>query len=90
MQPSKSIVSEVDLIDVVRKLRGYINTLDNTHLLTLTLKQFDDPALTNMAERVAVDVDNVASSAANLLKHVESSTQYRAIIKRYTPNRTEE
>lgn len=91
MQPSKSQVNEVDLLDVVKRLRGHINNLDNSNLLATKLRQFDDPALTLMAERIAIEIDNVAASAANLLKHVENSQQYRDIVRRYRkPSKAEE
>jgi hypothetical protein len=90
MKPSKSAISEVDLLDVVRRLRGHINSLDNSHLLSEKLNQFGDQALTIMAERLANDINNVAASGANLLKHIENSPQFRQLVKKYRPERSEQ
>ena len=79
----KDGMSEADLLYVVRKLRTYVNSLDNLNFLSSKLKWIGDSNLIKMADRAAAEFDSVATSAANLLKHIEQSDAYNSIVARF-------
>lgn len=74
---------EADILDVVRRLRLFTNTLDNLHWLSSKIETLHDPLLTALAEKVMVQVDEAAAQTANLLKHVEGNRAYRDIVKKF-------
>jgi hypothetical protein len=76
-------VSDADILDVVRKLRQYTNSLDNVHWLIAKIEAINDPQLSALANKVMLQVDEAGAQAANLLKHVEGNKTYRDIVKKY-------
>lgn len=82
-----STTNEVDILDVVRRLRRIVNDLDNCNFLSDQVKKLDDPMLTRLAEKVVDKVAGAAVSVTGLLKHVENNRAYRDLVKRYrSPN----
>ena len=79
----KDGMNEADLLYVVRKLRTYVNALDNLNYLSAKLKWIGDSNLTKMADRASSEFDSVATSAANLLKHIEQSQQYIDMVLKF-------
>lgn len=86
-----SIDNEAELLDVVKKLRQYTNALDNAHFLAGKIKILKDSALTHLATKVMVDVDEAAAGMANLLRHIEGSVSYRDVVRKFkAPTGTKE
>jgi hypothetical protein len=75
--------NDVDMIDMVRRLRQQLSVLDTCDWLIDRVKYFEDPAVTALSDEVHARVNHASSTMSVLLKHIENSRSYREIIKKY-------
>jgi hypothetical protein len=75
--------NDVDMIDVVRKLRQQLAILDTCDWLIDKIKNLEDPVVTTLSSEVYARINHASSTIAVLLKHLESSKIYRDILKKY-------
>ena len=75
--------NDVDMIDVVRRLRQQLATLDTCDWLVDKVKHMEDPVINTLSSEVYARVNHASSTVAVLLKHLENSKGYRDILKKY-------
>ncbi len=76
-------ISDVDMIDVVRRLRTSLTTLDTCDWLVDKVKNLEDPVINTLSTEVYARINHASSTIAVLLKHLENSKVYRDILKKY-------
>ena len=77
-------LSDTDIIDIVKRLRIYINALDNIHWLTSKLEYLKDESITQSVAETMRTAEVAAVVSADLLKTVENSEAYKQIVIKYT------
>lgn len=77
------MLSDPDLLDVTRKLRSFMTTFDNIHILLEKVSKIEDSSVTDPVYSVTPEVVTTAQKVSTVLKKLESSKQYREMIKRY-------
>lgn len=76
-------VNDVDMIDIVRRLRQNLATLDSCDWLVEKVKNLEDPVINTLSSEVYARINHASSTIAVLLKHLENSKVYRDILKKY-------
>ena len=76
-------LNDVDMIDVVRRLRQQLSSLDTCDWLVDKVKHMEDPVISTLSSEVYARVNHASTTLAVLLKHVENSKSYRDILKKY-------
>jgi len=77
-------LSDPDLLDVVRKLRQYMSSLDNTHAVLDALQNIEDKQVVDATFSIIPKVSNVASDISAALKVIEGCKQYRDLLRKYS------
>ncbi len=77
------VVSDANLLDIVRRLRTYMSTLDNCHLAIIQTRELDDE-MVEIADSTVESVRIAASKISNILKVIESTRQYKEMVRKYT------
>jgi hypothetical protein len=75
--------NDVDMIDVVRRLRQQLAMLDTCDWLVDKVKHMEDPVVNTLSSEVYARVNHASSTLSVLLKHLENSKTYRDILKKY-------
>jgi hypothetical protein len=83
MSNADLVVSDADLLDIVRRLRTYMSTMDNCHLTILQAKNVDNE-IGQMVDETIESVRCAAGEISNILKVIESTKQYKEMVKKYT------
>lgn len=74
---------DAELLDVVRRLRGYMTTMDNVHHMLNLAQEMDDPAVIKQAQSLQVDIPTINLRVAQTLRAIEGSRQYRDMVKKF-------
>ncbi len=77
------MIQNPELLDVVRKLRSYISTLDNSHLTFESLKDIDDINISSLSPTLQKELINISSKLSSALKTIENTKQYKEMVKHY-------
>ena len=75
--------NDVDMIDVVRRLRKELASLDTCDWLVDKVKNMEDPVINTLSSEVYARINHASSTIAVLLKHLENSKIYRDILRKY-------
>lgn len=76
-------VTDADILDIVRRLRTYMMTLDNCHLVLNGLANIEDEAIAREVEDVLPGIQTTALRVSKVLKSVEASKGYRDMLKKF-------
>lgn len=76
-------VTDADILDSVRRLRTYMMTLDNSHLVLNGLASIEDEAIANEVKEVLPVIQGTALRISKVLKAVEASKGYRDMLKKF-------
>ena len=75
--------NDVDMIDVVRRLRQQLATLDTCDWLIDKVKHVDDPVINTLSSEAYARINHASNTLSVLLRHLEGSKAYRDILKKY-------
>ena len=78
-----SISQEADILDVVRRLRQTVNSLDNANFLSDKVNMLGDPMLSILVEKAVARISSASELTSSLLKHIENNRTYKEIVKKY-------
>jgi DNA-binding transcriptional MerR regulator len=81
-------LEDAELLDVVRRLRSYMITIDNVHHVLGQSQLMDDDTIKQQSASLLVDAPELNTRVSALLRSIEASKQYRSMVKKY--NLTEE
>lgn len=76
-------LSDPDLLDVVRRLRQYMSSLDNTQAVLESLSNIDDKQVVDATFTLIPRIVNITDDISSTLKIVEGSRQYREMAKKF-------
>jgi hypothetical protein len=76
-------LTDADLLDVVRRLRSYMSTMDNVDNTLNLAQDIDDPTIVKQVQALLVDIPPITLRCAHVLRAVEATKQYREMIKKY-------
>lgn len=83
-------VTNAEILDIVRRLRTYMMTLDNSHLVLNGLASIEDEIIANEVKDVLPVVQGTALKISKVLKAVEASKGYRDMLKTFNMPNDEE
>lgn len=75
--------NDVDMIDVIRRLRQQLATLDTCDWLVDKVKHVEDPVINTLSSEVYARINHASTTLSILLRHLENSKTYRDILKKY-------
>lgn len=84
------MVADADLLDLVRKMRQYMTTLDGCHMALDIAAGIEELAIKKDATAMQSEVVAVAKKTSELLKKIESTKQYRDMLRKYNMSDTNE
>lgn len=77
------MITDPDLLDIVRRLRNYMVAFDNVNVVLEKTLDIDDATISDPIHQLIPDVVSSARNISAVLKKIESSRQYRDLVKRY-------
>jgi hypothetical protein len=83
-------LNDADMLHLTRMLRQYMSVLDNTNFLTTTLAEVDDLDIRKHMSDAVPNITQSAMKISQLLKLIESSKQYRTMVKNFNMEEDEE
>lgn len=83
-------LEDAELLDAVRRVRSYMITIDNVHHVLTKLQLMDDKVIVDQSMSLLGDAPDLNMRISLLLRSVESSKQYRAMIRKFNINEEEE
>lgn len=83
-------LADSDLLDVVRRLRSYMATMDNVHNTLNLVQEMDDEQIKKDAKSLLLDVPGVNTRVSMLLRTIESSRAYRDMVKKFNMQQEQE
>lgn len=79
-------VTDAEILDTVRRLRSYMITLDNCHLVINGLSNIEDKTICTSIENILPDIIATSKKISVILKTVETSRLYRNMLKNFNMN----
>ena len=76
-------ISNAELLDIIRRLRSYVATLDNIHSVLNIAKESDDVQVAMAAKDLIDHTPPVATKVSMLLRKIESSKAYREVVRSF-------
>ena len=76
-------ISDAEILDVVRRLRQYVTTLDNCHLVLDKLSKINDESIKTNVKALIPELIIAGSKTATTLKNIEASKSYRDMLKKF-------
>jgi hypothetical protein len=76
-------VSDAELLDVVRRLRQYLVTLDNCQFMSDQLSKIDDETVRNNISALVPGMTETSQKVNTLLKSIETSKPYRNMTRHF-------
>lgn len=77
------MITHAELLDVVRRLRSYVATIDNIHQVFYIVNDIDDTTIRDNATKLLADIPAFNTRVSKLLKQIEASKQYRDMAKKF-------
>lgn len=71
------------MLDVVRKIRGYMSAMDAAHLAAENAAQIEEQPVSEAAKSLQTDISALNSSVARFLKILEGSRTYKDMLRSY-------
>lgn len=75
--------SKAVILDVVRKIRGYMSAMDAAHLAAEAATQIDEQPIGPAAKELQTDILKLNTAVAKFLKTLESSRTYKDMLRSY-------
>lgn len=76
-------LSDADLLDIVRRMRTYMATVDNIHSVLNIAQDVDDPVIVKQIQTLLVDIPPINLKVAQVLRAIEACRPYRDMIKKF-------
>jgi hypothetical protein len=76
-------ISDAEILDIVRRLRSYMTTLDNCHLVINGLTNIDDTVICANVEELLPELLSTNKKVSSTLKLIENSKAYRDMLKKF-------
>jgi len=76
-------ISDADLLYVVRKLRQYLSSLDNSNYILGIMDSIDDVNVEMLTVETLPLLSQSSSRLSQLLKQIESTRAYRNMLKNF-------
>lgn len=76
-------ITDAELLDIVRRLRTYVSSMDNVHHILTTIGKFDDVVPMDITP-LTTDISNINARVIKLLKAIESSRAYKDMVVKFT------
>jgi hypothetical protein len=77
------MLSDAEILDVVRRIRTYLATMDNCHLVLGLAQNIDDKNIVDQVTKLAPDLINVGGRMSQVLRQIETSKPYREMLKKF-------
>ena len=76
-------LTNAELLDIVRRLRNYMSTIDNIHTTLNSVLQIDDVTISTKTSALLSTVAGTNAQIAQLLRQIEASKSYRDMAKKF-------
>lgn len=83
-------IPDSDLLDVVRRLRSYMSTMDNVHNTLNMAQEIEDDQIRRDSKSLLLDIPTLNTRVSTLLRTIESSRSYRDMIKKFNMKQEQE
>lgn len=76
-------ISDADILDIVRRLRVYMITLDNCHLVADHLTDIEESDIKRQLMDTIFSISETNQKLSQTLKLIENSKSYREMAKKF-------
>lgn len=83
MSTANQIQHEVDILEVMRRLRNVLSDLDNCSFLAHKMESLGDPKLSDLVGEATSKVSESTESLNKVIKYIESNSTYKDLVRRY-------
>lgn len=83
MPTANQIQHEVDVLEVMRRLRHVLSDLDNSSFLANKIKSLNDSRLNDLIDAATTKILVATESLNQVIKCAESNGTYKDLVKRY-------
>jgi DNA-binding transcriptional MerR regulator len=83
-------LTDAALLDIVRRLRSYVVTVDNIHFILDSLKEIDDVTIVKQTMELSEQAPIVNTKVSQLLRQIENSKTYRMMLHKFNLEHTED
>jgi DNA-binding transcriptional MerR regulator len=83
-------LTDAALLDIVRRLRSYVVTVDNIHFILDSLKEIDDVTIVKQTMELSEQAPIVNTKVSQLLRQIENSKTYRNMLHKFNLEHTED
>ena len=84
------MISDAELLDVVRRLRTYMITIDGTHIVFNKGLAIGDQNIESSIGSLLPELSKTGQKISQTLKLIENSKQYRDLIRKFHLEKTED
>lgn len=76
-------ITDAELLDVVRRLRTYMTTIDSCHMVFTKGVDVGDPTVTTNVNTLLPEIHKTGQKISQTLKIIENSKRYRDMLRKF-------
>lgn len=83
-------LSDADLLDIVRRLRLYMSTIDNVHQALNLAQDMDDEKIVKEIKSLIIDIPSLNLRVSGVLRNIENTRAYRDMLRKFSARHNED